>query len=138
MINKDFYWLLPDYLKLKLDDLINQYSNEPWFDEAWIFLTKQYKAEPKAKWSTPEQVMDYFRKTHTDILSPESSDDSDELIASAMDDSEDTTLTTSEDFAQTAAVAERSEDEPMIIDIHQAAGNEPNRFGFKTKKKHKH
>ena len=34
-MNKDFYANLPGWVCVVLDDLIEKYGNETWFDKAW-------------------------------------------------------------------------------------------------------
>lgn len=42
-MNKDFYSNLPGFVCLILDDLIEKYGNEPWFDKAWEEYRKHIK-----------------------------------------------------------------------------------------------
>lgn len=128
--NKDFYWLLPDYLAQKLDRMIDQYGNEAWFEKAWEILEKQYKQDPKSKWAPVEQVIDYCKRTYD--TEPQLNDSITESIHIASD----------EPASQPAAVAERSEDQPLALtpaDISTEATVELNKFGFNPKKKkHRH
>ena len=34
-MNKDFYNKLPGFVCESLDNIIDKYKNEPWFEEAW-------------------------------------------------------------------------------------------------------
>lgn len=42
-MNKDFYANLPGFVCLILNDLIEKYGNEPWFDKAWEEYRKHIK-----------------------------------------------------------------------------------------------
>lgn len=127
MTNKDFYWLLPDYLKAQLDKIEEDYGANSHFSQAWDELRKMYRNMPKRNWRDARTVvLDVINGTSNDI--PE------------------------EPVTQNEAVAERSENSEDIVpltklDISKKAENEHSNFVnasdkterlFSKKKKHKH
>ena len=61
-MNKDFYSNLPGFVCLILEDLIEIYGNEPWFDKAWEEYRKHIKNSSMDDMKMPGYVFNKYVK----------------------------------------------------------------------------
>ena len=61
-MNKDFYANLPGWVCVVLDDLIEKYGNETWFDKAWEEYRQHIKNSSMGDMKMPGYVFNKYVK----------------------------------------------------------------------------
>lgn len=129
MTNKDFYWLLPDYLKAQLDKIEEDYGANSHFPQAWDELRKMYRNMPKRNWRDARTVvLDVINGTSNDI--PEEPVTQNEAVAERSENFEDLVPLTKLDISQKAEIGvDLSQGDDYCVKTERL---------FSKKKKHKH